>query len=321
MFFWRFRTFEKPLKNHPRNINKNICTRNRALAENFWKMSSFKTFLNVIVNVLSKFLLVVFSLVFFCCLPFHPLQLSPLPLLCCLPPSPWGDDVLFFHKKLEMKLNKKSCELHKVKLNKIVQWSGGCLCLSSSVKVLFSLALLGDVDFPSFLLGGTVLSPPAFGWCCFLLLLVVLSFPHPLPPLGGAAFSPPFGWCCFPAPPSFRCCCWLTSWWCCRPLTSLGWCCFLSSFLLLGGAAWPPPSGGLVFLRLLGVVLPFPIIFCYENKFNMQLSLIDSNLGKIEISKVNWSNVVVVLAFVLLGGAAFPSLCSIAFGPSPKNMY
>ena len=254
MFFWRFRTFEKPLKNHTRNINKNICTRNRCLAENFWKMSSFKTFLNVIVNVLSKFLSVVFSLVFFCCLPFHPLQLSPLPLLLSSSVSlRWRCPFLSQETWDEVEQKKLWTTQGQIKQNCSVKW-------------WVSL---------SFFFGESALFPRSFrrcwfsffplGWYCFVsscFWVVLLSSPSSgravcLPP------SPSLGWCCF-----------FSSFWVvllpCTSffqvlllahllvvlssshlpwvvllsllLSSLGWCCLVSSFWW--SCLPPPPRRG-----------------------------------------------------------------------------
>ena len=193
MFFWRFRTFEKAPKNHPRNINKNICTRNRCLAENFWKMSSFKTFLNVVVNVPSKFLLVFFSLVFFCCLPFHPLQLSPF-LFCVV-----------FLRLLEVTMSFSFTRNLRWSWTKKKLWTTqGQIKQNCSVKWWMSL---------SFFFGENALFPRSFGrcwfsffplgWYCFVsscFWVVLLS-----PPSSGRAVFPP-------------------------PSPSLGWCCFFSSF-------------------------------------------------------------------------------------------
>ena len=209
-----------------------------------WKLLKNEFFQNLSKcyrNVLSKFLSVVFSLVFFCCLPFHPLQLSPSLLLSSSVSLRWRCPFLSQETWDEVEQKKLWTTQGQIKQNCSVKW---WVSLSFFFgESALSLALLGDVDFPSFLLGGTVLSPPAFGWCCFLLLLlVVLSVSHPLPPLGGAAFSPPFGVVLLPCTSFFQVLLlahllvvlssshlpWVVL--LSLLLSSLGWCCLVSSF-------------------------------------------------------------------------------------------
>ena len=138
--------------------------------------------------------------------------------------------------------------------------------------------------FPCLLLGGAAWSPPSF-WVVllfFLLLLVGCSFVTSsfvpslggvavllLLLLGGAALSPPpfGGVAAFPSPvwcgAAFLLLLWVGLLF---PMSSVGWCCLVSSFLLGGVAVLPSPFGGVLlryfFLRsLFGGVAALLLLF------------------------------------------------------------